>query len=143
MADTIQFDLVSPERMLTSVAATAVQIPGADGDFTAMPGHVPFIATLRPGIIVAATEKGEVRYVVTGGFAEITGEHVSVLAERSMMAEEVTQPTFDEMVSEARAVRAARAEQETDWGPAHDAHDKHFADIMEVGRQLGLQGSSN
>ena len=73
MADTMQFDLVSPERMLASVAASAVQVPGAEGDFTAMPGHVPFISTLRPGVVVAATDKGEMKYIVTGGFAEVTG----------------------------------------------------------------------
>ena len=51
MADTMQFDLVAPERMLTSVAATAVTIPGSEGELTAMPGHAPLILTLRPGIV--------------------------------------------------------------------------------------------
>ncbi|WP_209426521.1 F0F1 ATP synthase subunit epsilon [Pararhodobacter sp. SW119] len=136
MADTMQFDLVSPERMLASVPATEVQIPGAEGDFTAMPGHVPFISTLRPGIVIAATDKGEIRYVVTGGFAEVTGEHVSLLAERSLLAEELKQPEFDEMVTEAKTSRDATS------GPEYDAANKHFADIMEMGRQLGLQAST-
>ncbi|QRN79101.1 MAG: F0F1 ATP synthase subunit epsilon, partial [Nocardiopsis sp. BM-2018] len=47
MADTLQFDLVSPERMVVSVAARAVRIPGAEGDMTAMPGHTPALTTLR------------------------------------------------------------------------------------------------
>ena len=51
MADTLQFDLVSPERKLASVEATSVQIPGMDGDFTAMPNHAPFLTTLRPGVV--------------------------------------------------------------------------------------------
>ena len=51
MADTLQFDLVSPERKLASVAATSVQIPGMGGDFTAMPNHAPFLTTLRPGVV--------------------------------------------------------------------------------------------
>jgi len=50
MADTMQFDLVSPERKLASVTAREVRIPGADGDLTAMPGHAALITTLRPGI---------------------------------------------------------------------------------------------
>ena len=53
MADTMQFDLVSPERMLASVQASAVRIPGVDGDLTAMPGHTPVITTLRPGLVAA------------------------------------------------------------------------------------------
>ena len=50
MADTMQFDLVSPERRLASMQVTSVQIPGADGDMTAMEGHAPTITTLRPGV---------------------------------------------------------------------------------------------
>ncbi len=136
MADTLQFDLVSPEKMLASVPATEVQIPGAEGDFTAMPGHVPFISTLRPGIVIAATEKGEMRYVVTGGFAEVTGERVSLLAERSLLAEELKQDAFDALVTEARSARDAAT------GPEQDSANKHFADLMELGRQLGLQASA-
>ena len=51
MADTMQFDLVSPERRVAALEVTSVQIPGADGDMTAMPGHAPLITTLRPGIL--------------------------------------------------------------------------------------------
>ena len=47
---TMQFDLVSPERSLASLDVTAVQIPGADGDMTAMADHAPTITTLRPEI---------------------------------------------------------------------------------------------
>jgi F-type H+-transporting ATPase subunit epsilon len=71
MADMMQFDLVSPERRLASVKASAVQIPGADGDFTAMPNHAPTIATLRPGIVTITSADGEEKYLVTGGFAEV------------------------------------------------------------------------
>ena len=67
----VQFDLVSPERRLASVQATEVQIPGADGDLTAMEGHAPTITTLRPGILRAVSSEGTKSYVVTGGFAEI------------------------------------------------------------------------
>ena len=55
MADTLQFDLVSPERKLASVEATSVQIPGIGGDFTAMPNHAPFLTTLRPGVVRVVT----------------------------------------------------------------------------------------
>ena len=61
MAGTLQFDLVSPERRLASVQATEVQIPGADGDLTAMEGHAPTITTLRPGILKAVSADGAQR----------------------------------------------------------------------------------
>ena len=79
MAQTMQFDLVSPERRLASGQVTAVQIPGVEGDLTAMPGHMPMITTLRPGVLRVSSEEGDKDYVVTGGFVEI-GEGLSVLS---------------------------------------------------------------
>jgi F-type H+-transporting ATPase subunit epsilon len=58
-----------------------VQIPGADGDMTAMADHAPLITTLRPGVVTVQRRDGEEKFVVTGGFAEITPEGASVLAE--------------------------------------------------------------
>ena len=85
MADVMQFDLVSPEKRLASVEAKAVQIPGADGDLTAMPDHAPMITTLRPGVLTVEAASGETTaYAVTGGFADVSGPATTVLAERAM-----------------------------------------------------------
>jgi F-type H+-transporting ATPase subunit epsilon len=112
MAGTVQFDLVSPERRLASVAATEVQIPGADGDLTAMAGHTPTITTLRPGILKAIGGDGAKSYVVTGGFAEITATAVSVLAERAVPVEEVSPAMLDAILAEAREA-ASKASPES------------------------------
>ena len=61
MAEMLQFDLVSPERKLASVQAREVQIPGADGDMTAMADHAPTITTLRPGILRVVHGSGAVQ----------------------------------------------------------------------------------
>jgi F-type H+-transporting ATPase subunit epsilon len=102
MAGTLQFDLVSPERKLASFAATEVQIPGADGDLTAMEGHAPTITTLRPGVLRVIGASGTQSYVVTGGFAEITASGVSVLAERAIPLDEATSAVMDTLVAEVR-----------------------------------------
>lgn len=102
MADTMQFDLVAPERKLASAPVTEVRIPGADGDLSAMPGHAPLITTLRPGILTVVSAAGTAEYAVTGGFAEITPESVIVLAERGMPKAELTPDVHAEMVAEAR-----------------------------------------
>jgi F-type H+-transporting ATPase subunit epsilon len=102
MADTFQFELVSPERRLTSVAATRVQIPGAEGDFTAMPRHAPFLTTLRPGIVAVTAEGQTTEYLVTGGFAEVSPEAASVLAERAMPREEVGADILAELEADAK-----------------------------------------
>jgi F-type H+-transporting ATPase subunit epsilon len=135
MADTMQFDLVSPERSLASLQVTAVQIPGADGDLTAMPNHAPLITTLRPGILTVESSQGTEKYVVTGGFAEI-GEGLSVLAERALPVAEVTQAVFDEVAAEAAAARD-NATPET-----ADALAKQVSDIAAVAAELGLQAKA-
>lgn len=87
MADTMHFDLVSPERRLDSYEAREVRLPGAEGQLTAMPDHAPVITTLRPGLVVVTAADGAVKsYAVTGGFAEITQDGTAVLAERAYTA---------------------------------------------------------
>jgi F-type H+-transporting ATPase subunit epsilon len=132
MADMMHFDLVSPARRLASGQATAVQIPGADGDFTAMANHAPTIATIRPGIVTIQATTGEEKFVVTGGFAEISPESASVLAERAMPVGEVTQDVIDEFVVAAKAARANATEEN------RDALDKTIGDIALVAAELGL-----
>ncbi|PLL14119.1 ATP synthase F1 subunit epsilon [Tabrizicola sp. TH137] len=129
MAGTVQFDLVSPERRLASVAATEVQIPGADGDLTAMEGHAPTITTLRPGILKAVAAGGAKAYVVTGGFAEITAGAVSVLAERAVPVEEANATLFDALLAEAREA-ATRAEDK-------DSADKLVNDMLALRAAVG------
>lgn len=132
MAETFHFDLVSPERKLASVNATEVRLPGSEGDFTAMPGHAPFLTTLRPGIVVAQTEGGETRHLVTGGFAEVGPDSVSVLAERSLPAGELTQAGYDAIIAEARTAAAAAAPE----GVEHA--NKFVADLVGLAVDLGL-----
>ncbi|WGV14617.1 F0F1 ATP synthase subunit epsilon [Fuscovulum ytuae] len=129
MAGTVQFDLVSPERRLASVAATEVQIPGADGDLTAMEGHAPTITTLRPGILKAVAAGGAKAYVVTGGFAEITAGTVSVLAERAVPVEEANAALFDALVAEAKDA-AAGAEDK-------DSAEKLISDMLALRAAVG------
>ena len=133
MADMMQFDLVSPERRLTSTEASSVQIPGADGDFTAMAHHAPTIATLRPGIVTVQGGSGDEKFVVTGGFAEVTPDGTTVLAERAMPASEVTQDVIDEFVESAEAARDNATPEML------DQLSKQVGDIALVASELGLQ----
>ncbi len=138
MAETMQFDLVSPERRLASMQVTAVQIPGSDGDMTAMPDHAPTITTLRPGVLKVEGPEGAHEYVVTGGFAEIRADGVTVLAERSLARDDMTQEHLDEMMEEAQEVHArARENFQNEPGPVDDAA-KLLADMVAVGTHIGL-----
>ena len=141
MADTMQFDLVSPERRVASLEVMSVQIPGADGDMTTMPGHAPLITTLRPGILRVESTGGTQEYVVTGGFAEI-GENLSVLAERALPREEMTQETFDAILEEARAaLNNAKEVFVNEPGPVDDAA-KLLSDMVAMGGDIGLNANN-
>jgi len=107
MAEMMQFDLVSPERSLASLEATEVQIPGSEGDFTAMALHAPVITTLRPGVLTVVTPSGSDEYLVTGGFAEVGAAGTSVLAERAYAKADVTPELMEELIKEANMRRDA------------------------------------
>jgi F-type H+-transporting ATPase subunit epsilon len=140
MSSTMQFDLVSPERRLASLEVSAVQIPGADGDLTAMPGHAPVITNLRPGILKVQAPSGNKDYVVTGGFAEI-GEGLSVLAERALPLDELSQDAFDEILEEAKFMyKRVEEEFQNQPGPVDDAA-KLLSDMVAMGEQIGLNAN--
>lgn len=124
----MQFDLVSPERRLASVEATAVSLPGTEGDLTIMADHAPVITTLRPGIV--SVEGGD-DYIVTGGFAEVTASGVSVLAEMAMAKGDAKPAMFDELLDGARG-KAAEAS-----GDAKDSADKYVADLEALKAAVG------
>ena len=137
MADLMQFDLVSPERRLASLEASAVQIPGADGDMTAMADHAPTITTLRPGILKAETPQGASEYVVTGGFAEISAGGITVLAEKAIPVDEMTRDHLDELVAGARAAHEQAKKGETDQSFVDEA-SKLLADMEALGDHMSL-----
>lgn len=125
----MRVDIVTPERLLASADVVSVEIPGADGDMTAMEGHAPTITTLRPGVLRAMAAGGTTAYVVTGGFAEITAAGVSVLAERAVPLDEATPAMFDTLIADAREAAAATDDR--------DVADKLVADMMAAKAAAG------
>jgi len=138
MADTFQFDLVSPERRLASLEATSVLIPGAEGDMTAMADHAPVITTLRPGVLKVEGPEGNMEYVVTGGFAEISSRGISVLAEQALPRGDMTQDHLDRMMEEAQTTYTkAKDNFHNEPGPVDDAA-KLLSDMVAMGDEIGL-----
>lgn len=85
MADTVEFELVSPSRLLTSLPVSMVVVPGAEGDIGVLPGHAPLICTVRPGVIkVSEDDKVTEQIFVAGGFCEVSPERCTVLSEEAM-----------------------------------------------------------
>jgi F-type H+-transporting ATPase subunit epsilon len=88
---TFKFELVSPEKLLVSAEAAEVIVPGAEGDFTMLEDHAPFISLLRPGVLRVPSLHGqEALFYVRGGFAEADPKSLTVLAETAMPLAELT-----------------------------------------------------
>jgi F-type H+-transporting ATPase subunit epsilon len=94
----LHFELVSPEKLVFSGEVDQVDVPGAEGDFGVLAGHAPFVTTLRPGILTVHGGGAAQRIVVLGGFAEVSAEGLTVLADvaeavegidRGMIAERI------------------------------------------------------
>ena len=96
MAETTQFELVSPEKLLYSEAAEMVVVPGTEGYFGVLPRHAPMISTLEPGVI-DIHQNGSVaeRIFVAGGFAEVTETRCTVLAEEAQVLNQVDAAKVD------------------------------------------------
>jgi F-type H+-transporting ATPase subunit epsilon len=103
MAETLEFELVSPAKLLISEAVEMVVVPGTEGNFGALPGHAPMLSTVRPGVIDIYT-KGAVtnRIFVAGGFAEVTEERCTVLAEEAIALADLTREGVEAQLSAAR-----------------------------------------
>ena len=141
MANTVKFDLVSPERRLASVDATEVQIPGAEGQMTALPDHSPLITSLRPGIVKVTSADGTKEYVVTGGFAEIGGDSISLLAEKAIARDDITQDQFKALVDEANTKLSKAQDAYKNEPGMVDEAAKLLADMVAVGDEIGLSAN--
>jgi len=135
----MQFELVSPERNLASLDAASVTVPGADGDMTVMIGHAPTITMLRPGLLRVEVNDAVQEFVVTGGFAEIGATGISVLAERAVLKDDMTQDQMDEMFDEAQDFYQRAKDIKSDGAGMIDEAEKFLADLSTMSSELGLK----
>ena len=99
----VAFELVTPTALVHGGAVDMVVVPGAEGDFGVLPGHTPFLSTVRPGVI-DVHDGGSVtaRLFVEGGFAEATPERCTVLADSAMPVEDINREQTEMKLKDAR-----------------------------------------
>jgi F-type H+-transporting ATPase subunit epsilon len=120
MAEPITFDLVSPERLLLTTEAEMVTVPGSDGYMGVLKGHEPVITTLRPGMIdVKAMDGSDTRFFIRGGFADVSADKITVLAEEAIPMSEMDLAVLDQRIRDAEESLAA-AESDAARHKAHD-----------------------
>ena len=86
MADKLHFSLVAPERELFSGMVDQVDAPGAEGDFGVFAGHAPFMTALKTGRVTVFEAGAKRVYDIQGGFADVTPEGLTILAEHAVEA---------------------------------------------------------
>lgn len=104
MADSFNFELVSPERLLLSASVSEVVIPGSEGEMTVMANHAPTMTTIKPGVVTVKTTDGKSdRFVVFGGFADILPAGCTLLAEAAVPVAEFSKASLDKRLDNAKA----------------------------------------
>ena len=134
MASSLQFELLAPDRRLAQCEASQVELPGAEGDFTVLPDHMPLVSSLRPGIVrVRASGDENTEFVVTGGYVEISADSAIVLAEQAVERAHVTKEMLEQFTESAERDAAGRE------GPEKDLADKYLSDMVALERAIGAQ----
>ncbi len=134
MADSFSFELVSPERLLVSEKVTTVVAPATEGYMTVMARHAPVMATLRPGVVVATTAAGaERRFFVEGGFADISPDGFTLLAERATPVEELDAAKLNQSIRDAEEDVADAKD-----GQARQKAEQQLASLRDARAALGL-----
>ena len=125
---TFHFELVSPERILFSGEVEQVVVPGTEGEFTVLPGHAPFMTTLKPGVALVVESHGHAkRIVVRGGFADVNETGLTLLAEGADPIEEVTAETIEQEIIHADTLRVnAKTDEEKRLA------DEHISQLEEL-----------
>jgi F-type H+-transporting ATPase subunit epsilon len=98
----LRLSIVTPSRALVVTDADSVVAPGSEGEFGVLPGHAPLLAALRPGVVRYTSGSQTSRVAVAGGFAEVTQERVTVLAQTAELPAQI-----DAAEAEQRRARAA------------------------------------
>jgi F-type H+-transporting ATPase subunit epsilon len=99
----VEFELVSPERLLVSEPVDMVVVPGAEGDFGVLVRHTPMVSNVRAGVI-SVHNGGQVteRIFVAGGFAEVTPSRCTVLAEQALPVAEIDRHAAEQQLKDAQ-----------------------------------------
>jgi F-type H+-transporting ATPase subunit epsilon len=115
MADSLQLEIVTPERLVEKDTVQEIQIPGKNGYLGILPGHAPLITELGVGEITYKADNTEYHVAVAWGFAEVLPDKVTVLAETAERAEDIDIERARKAKERAEeSLRSASTEDESD-----------------------------
>ena len=104
MTHPIHFELVSPEARLFADEVTMVVIPGTEGDFGVLSGHMPLVANVKSGVVeIFRNDMKNIseRYFIAGGVADVTGTQCTLLAEQAVNVNDIDRTDIERKIAEA------------------------------------------
>lgn len=129
MADKLMFALVSPEREVFHGEVDHVVVPGTEGEFGVSPHHAPVMSVIKPGALRVFNDGAERRIFVDGGFADVTPEGLTVLAEDAVDLSGVDAASLDQQLKDAQDDMRDAA------GDVARAVAQHKVERLEIMRQ--------
>ena len=127
-------EVVTPDRLVLSTEAEVVVCPGAEGQFGVLPGHIPFLSALEIGEMYYKAG-GKTEYLaVSGGFAEVTGEKVTIVAESAEVGREIDVERAKRALERAEKRLAAAKTENIDWARAEAAMRRSLMRTKVAGR---------
>lgn len=143
MPSTFHFEITTPERTVFAADATQVSLPTQTGEITVLPHHIPIVSIIVPGVLHIRTASGEDQdLAVSGGFVEVRGMNVTVLADSAERADEI-----DEAEAEAARQRAQEAmanrKSEAEFTAASAGLERELARLRAVRRWKGRRAGGD
>ncbi len=130
----VRFELVTPNRLVVSEDMDEVVAPGLQGYFGVLPGHVPFLTSLQSGEVSYRIGRTEQYLAVSGGFAEVQGDRVTILAERAERPEEIDRERALRARQRAERRLQGKTQEEIDYARALTAFSRALARLQVAGR---------
>ena len=134
MAGQLRFELATPIRLVVAEEADEVVAPGVEGYFGVLPGHAPFLTSLGSGAVLFKLGRAEHTLAVHGGFAEVGGDRVIILADRAERPEEIDVPRAERARARAEQRLSGRTEEAIDYTRALAALSRALTRLHVAGR---------
>jgi len=112
MANTLKLEIVTPDAKVFSEDVEMVTLPGVEGEMGIYPNHVPLLTQIVPGEIIARKDGQDYFLAIGEGFVEVTGDHVSILADMAIRAENIDEAKAEEARRRAEARMAEQLDDE-------------------------------
>jgi len=132
--DKIKLEIVTPERIVVSESVDEVVLPGIEGEFGVLPGHIPFLTALKVGVLTYKKEGAEEHLAVSWGYVEVAGDNVKVLAETAEKATEIDLSRAKTAMEAAEKILTA-GKEDTEYDMAKVRLEKAVIRVQVAGKK--------